>query len=105
MGPGFRRDDRFLWDLRRFGFFFLARLDRAGILALGVGVAVDQLDDRHCRVITVAEPGLQDPGVSARPRGIALGQRRQQLVRETGLLQFCDRLPAAMPPAALSERE
>ena len=40
-----RRDKRS--ELRRRFALFLVGRERAGILALGVGVAVDQLDDRH----------------------------------------------------------
>src|SRR5213080_3820037 len=61
------------------GFLFVGLdLDRAGILALGVGVAVDELDDRHRRVVAIAEPVLDDAGVAASAAGIALGERRQQ---------------------------
>src|SRR5258708_31853161 len=52
--------------LRRFGFFGFG-VDRAGILALGVGVAVDQFDDRHRRVVAVTVPGLDDAGIAALP--------------------------------------
>ncbi len=44
---------------------------RAGILALGVLVAVDELDEGHRRVVAKAEAGLQDAGVAARTRGVA----------------------------------
>src|SRR3546814_18516959 len=40
-------------------------LGRAGVLALGCGIAVDQLDDRHPRHVAVAEAGLQHPAVAA----------------------------------------
>src|SRR6201996_761360 len=40
-------------------------LHRAGILALGVDVAVDELDNRHRGVVAVAETGLDDAGVAA----------------------------------------
>ena len=38
---------------------------RAGILALGIGVAVDQLDDGHRRHVAIAEAGLEHAGVAA----------------------------------------
>src|SRR5260370_26246606 len=63
----------------RLSFLFGLGAGRAGILALGVGIAVDQLDDRHRRIVAVAEPGLDDPGVSAAPAGITLRQRGRQL--------------------------
>src|SRR5947209_13120739 len=104
MGPGFRRDDAFLWDLRGLGLFFIPWLDRTGILALGVGVTVHELDDRHRRIVAVAIAGLQDPAVAARTRSVTLRQRRQQLVGELGILELGDRLPARVQPAALTER-
>src|SRR5579864_4404351 len=36
---------------------------RAGILTLGGGIAIDQLDDRHRRGVAVAKAGLDDAGV------------------------------------------
>src|SRR5690606_7651333 len=53
-------------------------------LALGLGVAVDQLDDRHGRGVAVAEARLDDAGIAARPVLVPLGQRREELAH--GLL-------------------
>ena len=50
----------------RFGFLALV-LRRAEILALGLGIAVDQLDHRHRRGVAVAEAGLDDAAIAARP--------------------------------------
>src|SRR5690606_17432361 len=48
----------------------LLRLDRLG--------AIDQLDDRHRRVVAVAETELQDAGVTP----VALGEARAQFVEQ-----------------------
>src|SRR5207302_4565282 len=60
--PGSNRER---WRSGRLGFFFALGAFRPGILALGFGVAIDQLDDRHWRVVAMAEPGLDDPGIAA----------------------------------------
>src|SRR6266568_985745 len=86
--PAFAGNAIFL--CRRFFVLGLAA-DRAGILAFGVGVAVDQLDDRHRRVVAVAVAGLDDAGIAAGPGGVALGEDRQQLVGEHLILQPGDR--------------
>src|SRR5205809_7930362 len=68
---------------RRLGrrFFLFVAAHRAGILALGLGLAVDQLDDRHRRIVAVVVAGLDDAGIAAGPGGIALGEHRHQHVR------------------------
>src|SRR5882672_4958611 len=38
---------------------------RAGILALGRKIAVDQLDHRHRRIVPITVPGLDDAGIAA----------------------------------------
>src|SRR5579862_752281 len=114
MGPGLRRDDGVgvidpAGDGRKLGrlggFRFVVLWTRAGILAFGGFVALDQFDDGHRRVVAVAEAGLDDAGIAARAAGVALGERRQQLVGELGVLQAGDRLAAGMQPALLAERD
>src|SRR5579862_4798725 len=104
MGPGLRRDDGVgvidpAGDGRKLGrlggFRFVVLWTRAGILAFGGFVALDQFDDGHRRVVAVAEAGLDDAGIAARAAGVALGERRQQLVGELGVLQAGDRLADA----------
>src|SRR6266496_2399358 len=65
-------------SLRRFGVGLL--LHRAGILALGVDVAVDEFDHGHRRVVAVAEAGLDDAGVAALAVLVAGRQRVKQLL-------------------------
>src|SRR5258708_17770092 len=84
---------------RRFGLFVAA--DRARILALGVGIAVDELDDRHRRIVAVAEAGLDDAGIAARPSGVTLGEGGHQLVGENLILKPGDREAPGMQPALL----
>src|SRR6185295_8608209 len=79
----------------------LGRRRRAGILALGVGVAIDQLDHRHRRLVAIAEARLEHAGIAAGARGIALGQRAEQLGRQLGVAQHRQRLAAGMQVAAL----
>src|SRR5713101_2028314 len=79
--------------------------ERAGILAFGFGIAVDQLDDRHRRIVAVAIAGLDDARIAAGPGGVTLGENRQQLVGERLILQLGDRQPPGMQPAALAERD
>src|SRR3546814_783311 len=78
-------------------------LGRSGVLALGGGVAVDQLDDRHRRHVAVAEAGLQHPAVAA----VALLVAGRQLVEQLGgnlrVAQHRERLPAGMQVAALAQ--
>ena len=86
------------------GFLFVGLdLDRAGILALGVGVAVDELDDRHRRVVAIAEPVLDDAGVAASAAGIALGERRQQFFGKDAVAKaFAEKpLPAQLAGVVL----
>jgi len=49
-------------------------LHRAGVETLGIDVAVDELDHRHRRVVTVAETRLDDAGITALPILIPGGQ-------------------------------
>src|SRR6201981_2276826 len=59
-------------ELRGLGFFFFLIRGRAGILAFGLGVAVDEFDQRHCRVVAITVAGLDDASVAAGTVCIAL---------------------------------
>src|SRR5690242_2255603 len=74
--------------LRRLGFLFL---HRAGILTLGVDVAVDELDHSHRGVVAIAEAGLDDAGVAALTILVARGQRVEQLLDHVDIAQLRDR--------------
>src|SRR5205814_10628143 len=62
------------------GFEFFLGHDRTRILALGRGVAIDELDYRDRRCVRRANAGLDDPGVAAVAVGVALGDDVEQLV-------------------------
>ena len=57
--------------LRGFRGFFL---HRAGVETLGIDVAVDELDYRHRRVVTVAETSLDDASITALPVLVPAGE-------------------------------
>src|SRR3546814_17666809 len=59
---------------------FLVGHDRARILALGVHVAVDQLDDRDRRGVGGANAGLDDAGIAAVAVRVAFGRHVEQLL-------------------------
>jgi hypothetical protein len=47
--------------------------------ALGVGVAIDELDDRHGRHVPITEPGLEDADIAALTLGVARAQHFEKL--------------------------
>src|SRR5947209_15831207 len=51
--------------LRRGGSLFGARLDRPGILSLGIHVAVDKLDHADRRAVAMAIASLEHAGIAA----------------------------------------
>ena len=63
-------------------------LNGAGILALGIDVAVDELDDRHRRRVAVAEAGLQDARIAAVAVRIALGEHVEELLDDGLVLEL-----------------
>src|ERR1700759_4618018 len=79
-------------------------LHRAGILALGIDVAIDELDHRHRGVVAVAEAGLDDSGVTAVTVRITLRQHVEQLLDLIDIADFGDGLAAHGEPALLAER-
>src|SRR5256885_9756981 len=78
-------------SLRRLGCLFL---HRAGILALGIDVAVDEFDHGHRGVVAVAEAGLDDAGVAALAVLVAGRQRVEQLLDLVEVAQLRDGLAA-----------
>src|SRR5216683_2821463 len=88
---------------RRGLFRLRGSLDRAGIEALGVGIAVDQLDHGHRRGVAVAEASLEYAGVAAAALLVALGESGEDLLDQLRVLQRRDRLPACMQAAALAQ--
>ena len=87
---------------------FVIGLHGSRIQALGFRVAIDQLDHRHRRRVAVAEPRPQQPGIAARPAGVALRQGGEQLVREPGVAaESGDRLPPGVQIAgsAFAQRD
>ena len=91
--------------LRGLGFALFLGPARAGILALGFGVAVDQLDQRHRGIVAIAIAGLDDAGVAAGAVRVTLRQGRHQLVGQPGILQRGDRAAAVGEAAMLAERD
>src|SRR6185436_16634259 len=87
-------------SLRCFRFLFL---HRARIQALGIDIAVDELDHGHRRVVAVAEAGLDDAGVTALAVLVAGRQRVEQLADLILVAHLADRLAAHGQPALLAE--
>src|SRR5215813_9096578 len=78
---------------------------RTGILALGVDIAVDELDHRHRRVVAIAEAGLDDAGIAALAVLVAGRQRVEQLLGHLDVAHLTDRLTAHRKAALLAERD
>src|ERR1700710_2170167 len=78
-------------------------LHRAAVLAFGGRVTLDQFDHRHVGGVTVADAGLQDAGITALPRLVALGERYEELADDDVVLQQRQRLAAGVQTAALAE--
>src|ERR1700751_1877985 len=89
--------------LRRFGFFLL--LHRAGVLALGIDVAIDELDHGHRGIVAVAEAGLDDAGVAALAVLVAGRQHIEQLLDLVDVAHLRDGLTAQGKAALLAERD
>src|SRR5688572_22723817 len=82
------------------GFLELLADHRAAVLALGVEVAVDQLDDAHRRGVAGAQAGLDDTGIAAVAVGVALRQHVEQL-DQLGVVEQPRMGEAAIGEAAL----
>src|SRR5262245_13909255 len=74
------------------------------VLALGVDVAVDQLDHGTRSRIAVPEPGLQHAGIAAVAVLVARADHLEELLDGVDVAHFRDRLPASVEIAALAER-
>src|SRR5580700_12229533 len=99
-------DDRIPGNLRRSGRgFFGPRLNGPGILALGLDVAIDELDHRDCRGIAIAEAGLHDAGIAAVAVLVARADHLEQLLDHGEIAHLRDRLAARVQVAALAERD
>jgi len=68
-----------------------------------VDIAVDELDDRHRRVVAVAEARLEHARVAAVAPAVAGRQHVEELPDERHVLDLRDRLTARMQIAALAE--
>src|SRR5262249_57980401 len=75
-------------------------LRRAGILALGSDVAVDELDHRHRRRIAVTEAGLEHARVAAVALLVARTEHLEELLDHGDVADFRDRLAACVQVAA-----
>src|SRR5215813_10050556 len=78
---------------------------RTGILALGVDIAVDELDHCHRRVVAIAEAGLDDAGIATLAVLVAGRQRVEQLLGHLDVAHLTDRLTAHRKAALLAERD
>jgi len=58
---------------------FFGGLDRARVLALGFGIAINELDQRHRRSVAEADACLQYTDIAARTRGITGPEDVEQL--------------------------
>src|SRR5262249_35106740 len=93
--------------LRRRGSLGLGRgfaLHRPGVRALGLDVAIDELDHRDRRGIAVAEARLANTGVAAVAVLVAGAERLEQLLDHRDVAHLGDRLTAGVEVAALAER-
>ena len=87
------------------GVLFLARLvgDGAAVEALGVDVAVDELDHGDRGVVAVAEAGLEDADIAALAVLVARAEDGEEL-SDLGLVaDLADRLTAGMEIATLAD--
>src|SRR5256885_12492377 len=91
-------------NLRRSRSLFGARLDRPGILALGIHVAIDKLDHADRRAVAMAIASLEHAGVAAVAGGIARTEHVEQLLHHGRIAQLRGRLAARMQVAPLGER-
>src|SRR5690606_39976093 len=66
---------------------------------------VDELDDRHRRVVALAVPGLDDPGVAALALGEARSDLLEQVVRRVLVAQLGQRQAAVVQAPLLAVRD
>src|SRR4029079_8172533 len=60
--------------------FFPGCIHRTGILTLGLGIAIHELDEGHRRVVAMPKAGLQHAGIAARAIGVAWANHLEQLL-------------------------
>src|SRR5206468_1062042 len=89
----------------RSGLFGLVHLHRARILALGIDVAIDELDHGHRGIVALAEAGLQHAAIAARTGLVARPEHVEELPHHDDVAQLGHRLTARMQVAALAERD
>src|SRR5262245_54560454 len=79
-------------------------MDRAGILALCLDIAIDEFD--HCLrgVVAIAEARLHDACVAAVPLFVTRADDIEEFFYLRTVADFRDRLTAGMQPALLRER-
>src|SRR6185437_15725747 len=89
----------------RLACFLVTHHYRAGIESLGIRIAVDELDERHRRVVAMAEPRLQHAGITARAARIAWSYYVEQLLHLIGIADLGQRLAAGMKIGASAARQ
>src|SRR6202042_151510 len=85
------------------GCLFLL-LHRPAVQALRTHIAIDELDHRHGRGITIADAGLEDPAIAPLARPISVGQRAEQLGYDHIVPQLRIRETTRVHAAALAQR-
>src|SRR5918996_1580282 len=78
-------------------------LGRPGILPFGRDVAVDELDDRHRRVVAGTKACLEHAQIAACPVLVARAERVDQLGRGPGVASLGDQEPARVQIAPLAQ--
>src|SRR5215472_15835880 len=77
--------------------------DRTGVLALGIDVAIDELDHRERRAVAIAEARLHDAGIAAVALLVARADHVEQLLDHRDVADLGDRLAPCVQVAALAE--
>src|SRR5688500_14778617 len=80
---------------RSLGFLGALR-HRPGVEALGLGIAVDELDHGNRGAVAVAEAGLEDAHIAALAVLVAGTEDAEELLALRLVLDLSDRLPAGM---------
>src|SRR4029077_5721385 len=92
-----------LWMIRsgcrRRRFVDFGRLDRAGILALGLNVTVDEFDHGLRSVVAVAKARLHDAGIATVALLVARADDIKEFLDLGHIADFRNRLAAGMEPA------
>src|SRR5690606_11372156 len=88
--------------LCRFGFVVLGE-GRAGILALGIDVAIDEFDHGQRGIVAIAEAGLEDAQVAAIALLVARAENGEELGHLSLVANLRDGLATGMQVAALAQ--